>query len=319
MLKYIAKRVLYAILTLWVLITLTFFMLRMLPGDPFTGEKALPEATIEALNVKYGLDKPVIVQYGKYLGNVFMGDLGISTHYNRPVNNIIAESFPVSFDLGMRALIFAVIAGVLLGIYAARKRGTWGDTTAMLIAVIGVSVPSFIVAALLQYFLSLQLNEFIWQFNPAVKLFPVDGWTTEMHKILPSLSLGLGSMAVISRLMRTSMLDVLGQDYIKTAKAKGLSETVTVWKHAVRNALMPIITVLGPIAAALLTGAFVVENIFNIPGMGKFLVLSIKVSDFQVVSGITIFYGAFLIAANLLVDIVYGLIDPRVKLGKEEA
>ncbi len=319
MLKYIAKRLLYAIITLWVLITLTFFMMRMLPGNPFSGPKALPEATIQALNVKYGLDKPVIVQYGKYLGSVITGDLGTSYHYNRPVNNIITESFPYSFDLGMRALIFAVIAGIFLGIFAARKRGTYGDTFSMLIAVIGVSVPSFIVAALLQYFLSLKLNQFIWQFAPGTQIFPVNGWTSEMHKILPALALGFGSMATISRLMRTSMLDVLGQDYIKTAKAKGLSEGVTVWKHAVRNALMPIITVLGPISASVLTGAFVVENIFNIPGMGKFFVLSIQVQDYAVIAGTTLFYGGFLIIANLIVCLVYGFVDPRVKLAREEA
>lgn len=317
MAKYIAKRIFYAVLTLWALITLTFFIMRMLPGDPFIGEKAIPEATKIALQEKYNLDKPLIVQYGKYMGNILKGDLGTSIHYNRDVTSIISESFPYSAELGIRALIFAVIMGLFLGIVAAKRRGTKWDTATMLIAVIGVSIPSFIVGALLQYGMSLQLNKLIWNFAPGMILFPVNGWTSEMHKILPSFALSLSSMATISRLMRTSMLDVLGQDYIKTAKAKGLSENKIIWKHAVRNALMPIITVLGPLAAALLTGAFVVEKIFNIPGMGKFFVLSVQTQDYTMIAGTTMFYGAFLIAANLVVDIVYGLIDPRVKLGKE--
>lgn len=316
MVKYILKRIMYAVITLWLLITLTFFMMRMLPGDPFVGEKALAPEIIAAMNVKYGLDKPQIVQYGKYMMNVFQGDLGISLYYNRPVSTIIAESFPKSFDLGVRALMFAVIAGILMGILAARKRGTGTDTLTMGIAVLGVSVPSFIVGALLQYFLSLQFNQFMRMFVPGFQLFPVQGFSTEMHKILPAFALGLSSLATISRLMRTSMLDVLGQDYIKTAKAKGLSEKAVVWKHAVRNAIMPIITVLGPISAAVLTGAFVVESVFNIPGMGRFFVQSITVLDYTVISGTTLFYGAFLIIANLIVDIVYGLVDPRVKLSE---
>lgn len=294
-------------------------MMHAMPGDPFIGQKAITEATKQALYEKYGLDKPLIVQYGKFLVDTVTGDLGTSTHYKgRPITKIISEAFPYSFELGIRSLIFATIAGVLLGIFAARRRGRLGDSTAMFIAVIGVSVPSFIVAALLQYFLSLKLNQFIWTFSPGTVLFPVNGWAGEMSKILPALALGFGSMATMSRLMRTSMLDVLGQDYIKTAKAKGLSERVTVWKHAVRNAIMPVITVLGPITAAVLTGAFVVENIFNIPGMGKYFVLGIRNYDYPLIAGTTMFYGAFLIIANLIVDIVYGLVDPRVKLAKED-
>lgn len=315
MVRYFIKRICYAVLTLTVLLTLTFFLMQMLPGEPFTGEKAITPAVEQALKAKYGLDKPVIVQFGMYVSNVLKGDLGESIHYSRPVVNIIKESFPYSFDLGMRALIFAVVFGVLLGITAARKRGTWGDSVTMLFAVIGVSVPSFIVAALLQYFLSLKLNQWIWvNIDPNFSLFPVTGYDTVLHTILPTIALGFSSMATISRLMRTSMLDVLGQDYIKTAKAKGLSQRTTVWKHAVRNALMPIITVLGPISASVLTGAFVVENIFSIPGMGKFFVLGIQVQDYFIITGTTLFYGAFLIIANLIVDLLYGVVDPRVKL-----
>jgi oligopeptide transport system permease protein len=303
------KRLFYAVLTLFVLIALTFFMMRLLPGDPFIGEKAIPETTLKALNAKYGLDKPMYQQLIMYMGNVLKGDLGLSIHYNRPVADIIAQAFPYSFDLGMRSLIFATVMGVLLGIVAAVKRGTKWDTITMLFAIIGVSVPGFIVGALLQYFLGLKL--FQWT---GIRFFPITGWNTFASKLLPSFALSFGSLATISRLMRTSMLDVLGQDYIKTAKSKGLSQKKIIWKHAVRNAIMPVITVLGPIAAAVLTGAFVVENIFSIPGMGKFFVLSITTQDYTMISGTTLFYGAFLVIANLIVDLAYGFIDPRVKL-----
>jgi len=307
--KYVIKRLFYAFLTVLVLVALTFFMMRLLPGDPFIGEKHIPETTMKALNAKYGLDKPMITQFFMYLNNVLHGDLGTSIHYNRPVNDIIAQAFPYSFDLGIRSLIFATIMGVLLGIVAAVKRGTKWDTITMLFAIIGVSVPGFIVGALLQYFLGLKM--FQWT---GVRIFPITGWTTFSSKILPAFALSFGSLATISRLMRTSMLDVLNQDYVKTAKSKGLSQKAIIWKHAVRNAIMPVITVLGPIAAAVLTGAFVVENIFSIPGMGKFFVLSIQTQDYTMISGTTLFYGAFLVVANLFVDLAYGFIDPRVKL-----
>lgn len=317
--KYIIKRLLYAFFTLLALTTLTFFMMRLLPGDPFIGEKAIPETTLKALNAKYGLDKPLLTQLAMYIGNVFKGDLGHSIHYNRPVNDIIAQAFPYSFDLGIRALIFATIFGIFLGIVAAVKRGTAWDTATMLLAIVGVSVPSFIVGSILQYFLGLKLYQFTSANFNGLRIFPVTGWSTFSSKILPAFALSFGSLATISRLMRTSMLDVLGQDYIKTAKSKGLSQKRIVIKHAVRNAIMPVITVLGPIAAAVLTGAFVIENIFSIPGVGKFFVLSIQSQDYTLISGTTLFYGAFLVIANLLVDLAYGFIDPRVKLkGKKE-
>ncbi|MFV0342834.1 MAG: ABC transporter permease [Anaerocolumna sp.] len=314
MAKYIGKRLLYAFLTLMVLVALTFFMMRLLPGDPFIGEKAVPETTLKALNEKYGLDKPMLVQFTMYVTNIFKGDLGLSMYYNRPVTDVIFKAFPYSLDLGLRSLLFASIMGVLLGIVAAVKRGTKWDTAAMLLAVIGVSVPSFIIGALLQYFLGLKLFE-----ATGIKFFPITGWNTFSSKILPSFALSFSTLATISRLMRTSMLDTLGQDYIKTAKSKGLSQKKIIWRHAVRNAIMPVITVLGPITAAVLTGAFVVENIFSVPGMGKFFVISIQNRDYTMISGLTLFYGSFLIIANLIVDLLYGFIDPRVKLveGKE--
>ncbi len=309
MLRYTLKRLGYAVLTLFVLITLTFFMMRMLPGDPFLGDKTVTGAALENMKAKYGLDKPVIVQYFIYLGNCVRGDLGTSITYNKPVRDIISEAFLVSADLGIRALIFAVIAGVLLGMVAAVKRGSAWDSVSMFIAMIGVSVPSFIMGALFQYFLALQLRKVL-----GFALFPVQGWGDFSKTILPSFALGLGSLATVSRLMRTSMLDVLNQDYIKTAKAKGLSQNMIIIRHTVRNAIMPVITILGPTVASVLTGTFVIESIFNIPGLGKYFVMSIKDLDYTMISGTTVFYGALLILCTLVVDLLYGLIDPRVKL-----
>ena len=313
MAKYVIKRVAYGVVTLFVLVSLTFFMQQLLPGDPFVGEKNLPEATMEALYAKYGLDKPVWMQYFIYLGNVLHGDLGISLQNDRPVTTVIGESFVVSFDVGIRAILFAFILGVVLGTIAAIKRGKAADTICMFIALIGVSVPSFIMASLLQYYLGLQLGNAMRDAGMPV-LFATSDWKGWNTKILPVLALGFGSLAQISRLTRTSMLDVLGQDYIKTARAKGLSQPAIIWRHALRNAITPVVTVLGPITAGVLTGAFVVENIFAIPGLGKYFVTSIQVLDYTMISGTTIFYGAFLILANLVVDLVYGVIDPRVKL-----
>ena len=309
MFKYTLKRLGYAVLTLFVLITLTFFMMRMLPGDPFLGDKTVTGAALENMKAKYGLDKPVIVQYFIYLGNCVRGDLGTSITYNKDVMDIISEAFLVSADLGIRALIFAVIAGILLGMVAAVKRGSAWDSLSMFIAMIGVSVPSFIMGALFQYFLGLQLRKLL-----GFALFPIQGWGDFSKTILPSFALGLGSLATVSRLMRTSMLDVLNQDYIKTAKAKGLSQTKIIIRHTVRNAIMPVLTILGPTVASVLTGTFVIESIFNIPGLGKYFVMSIKDLDYTMISGTTVFYGALLILCTLVVDLLYGFIDPRVKL-----
>ena len=304
--KYFLKRIAYGVVTLFVLVSLTFFMQQLLPGNPFIGDKNLPEATMEALYAKYGLDKPVWMQYFIYLGNCLHGDLGVSLQNHRDITTIIAESFVVSFDVGV---IFAFVLGVLLGTVAAIKRGSAVDTICMFVALVGVSVPSFIVASILQYFLGMKLTMALGD-----PVFATTGWDEWNSKILPVFALGFGSLAQISRLTRTSMLDVLSQDYIKTAKAKGLSQPAIIWKHALRNSIMPVVTVLGPITAGVLTGGFVVENIFSIPGMGRYFVQSIQNRDYTLISGTTIFYGAFLIVANLVVDLVYGLIDPRVKL-----
>lgn len=312
--RYILKRIVYSFITILVLVSVTFLLMQLLPGDPFTGGKDIPDTVMEALEAKYGLDKPVPQQLLMYIGNALQGDFGISIPDGRAVTDVIKEAFPVSFDLGIRALIFAFFMGILLGIIAAVKRGTVWDSAAMLLALLGVSVPSFIMGALLQYFLGLKLGQVT-----GVQIFSIIGWTDWHSKLLPPFALAFGSMATVSRLMRTSMLDVLSQDYIKTAKAKGLSQRKIVWKHAVRNAIMPVVTVMGPLVASILTGAFVVENIFSIPGLGKYFVQSVQTNNYTMIAGTTVFYGAFLILANLVVDLIYGLIDPRIKLtgGKE--
>ena len=310
---YILKRVLYSLITIFVLILVTFFLMHLMPGDPFTGEKAISADVKAALYQKYGLNKPLITQFGLYCANILRGDLGVSLQDKRPVVDIIKQAFPVSAELGLRSLIFALILGLLLGVVAAVKRGTAWDTTAMFLALIGVSVPSFIIGALLQYFLGLQLYQATGQ-----QVFQVMGWGPENSKILPSFALAFGSMASISRLMRTSMLDVLNQDYIKTAKAKGLSGKEIIWKHAVRNAIMPVVTIMGPLVASVLTGTFVIENIFSIPGLGKYFVNSVTFNDYTTIAGTTLFFGAFLVFANLVVDIIYGLLDPRIKLSGEK-
>lgn len=309
MTRYIVKRILYAALTLFALITITFFLMRLLPGTPFIGDKTPSPAILASMEAKYGLDKPVMVQYFMYLKNCLKGDLGTSITYEKPVLDIILDAFYVSADLGIRSVIFATIAGVLLGAVAALKRGSISDSASMFVAMIGVSVPSFILGALLQYFLALKLNKALGHV-----FLPVQGWGNFKQTILPAFALGLSSLATVSRLMRTSMLDVLGSDYIKTAKSKGLSQRMILWRHAIRNAIMPVVTVMGPTIASVMTGTFVIESIFNIPGMGKYFVMSIKDSDYTMISGTTIFYGALLIICTLIVDLLYGFIDPRVKL-----
>ena len=309
MVKYILKRVFFSLITLFVLITVTFFLMQLLPGDPFTGEKQIPEAIMANMRAKYGLDKPVWQQYLLYIGNVVQGDLGVSILYNRSINLMISESFFISASLGIRSVIFAFIGGVLLGTLAALNRGKFWDSLTMFIAIVGVSVPSFVMAALLQYFLGLKLF-----MATGVRIFAVSGWGAFNQSLLPVFALGLGTLASISRLTRTSMLDVLGQDYIKTAKAKGLGQSAIIMKHALRNAIMPVVTILGPTIAGLLTGGFVVESVFSIPGLGRYFVQSVQNLDYTMIAGSTIFYGAFLILMNLVVDVAYCFIDPRVKL-----
>ncbi len=306
MAKYILKRALAAIVTLFVLITVVFFLVRLIPGDPFNDPK-LTDTVRENLYEYYGFDKPLVVQYGMYMNNLLHGDLGPSTRYmNRTVNDMIFESFPYSADLGIRALVFAVSFGLVLGILAALNRGKKLDVVCVLVAIVGTSIPDFIMGAILQYFFGVKWG-----------LLPVAQYKGIEYTILPAAALGFYTLASVSKLMRSSMLEVVSQDYIKTAKAKGLSQGRITFRHQIRNAIMPVITVLGPTVASVLTGTFVVESIFAIPGMGKYYVDSVNNNDYSMILGMTIFYGAFLILCNLIVDVAYGLVDPRVRIGKK--
>lgn len=304
--KYIAKRVIISIVTLLVLMTAVFILVRLMPGGPFMDPKMTP-AIKERLEAYYGLDKPVIVQFGHYLSNVAHGNFGYSMRYiNRSVNDILGASFPYSFDLGIRALVMAIAFGLVLGTIAALHRGKTMDAVCITIAIIGTSVPDFIMGGILQYFFGVKWG-----------LLPVAEYYGFKYTILPSIALGMMTLATVSRVMRSSMLEVVGQDYIKTAKSKGLSNFRITTKHEIRNAIIPIITIMGPTVAAILTGTFVIESIFAIPGMGKYYVDSINANDYTLIMGMTIFYGAVLILANMIVDILYGIVDPRIRVDKK--
>lgn len=310
MIRYLGKRILFMTISLFLIVTATFFIMKAVPGGPFTSEKNVPEEIRAALEAKYGLDKPVHQQYLDYLKGVITWDLGPSfTEKSSSVNDMINRGFPVSAHLGLQALAIALFGGITLGVLAALKHNKWQDYSAMVIAVLGLSVPGFILASFYQYFFAIKWG-----------ILPIAKWDTFEHTILPSFALAALPLAFIARLTRSNMLEVLGQDYIKTAKAKGLSMFTTTVKHAIRNALLPVITYLGPLIANILTGAFVIERIFGIPGLGREFVLSITNRDYTVIMGTTVFYSIFLVVMILLVDIAYTLIDPRIKLtdtGKE--
>ena len=304
MAKYILKRIATSIITLWAVITITFFMLRLLPGGPFTGERNIPEAIMQNLEVKYGLDKPLFEQYGLYLKNLLQGDLGESMKYaGKEVSEIISYSFPSSAKLGVVVISIALIFGITLGIIAALKYNSWPDSLCMVLATLGVTIPSFVLATVLMYI-----------FGVKYKLLPVTGLNSPVSYILPALALGGYSIAFISRLTRSKLLETLNSDYIRTARAKGVSGFKVIVKHALRNTLIPIITYLGPLIAGIRTGSFVVEKIFAIPGLGREFVNTISNRDYTVIMGVTVFYSSILIICNLLVDLLYGIIDPRIKL-----
>jgi len=279
------------------------------PGDPLLNDRATTDAIRANLEAKYGLDKPVMTQYGIYLGNLLQGDLGISfTQENREVNDIIRDHFPVSAILGILAVLFAAAGGVLWGALTAIYRNRWPDYVIMFLVILGISVPSFVVAAISQLFL-VNVNELF-----GVTVLPVAGWGTVLHMLVPAMVLGLGTMAYLTRLMRSSMLEIISSDFVRTAKAKGVPPARIFAKHQLRNAILPVITVLGPSIAAITTGGFVVELVFAIPGLGRYFVQAVQQLDYTVIMGTTVFYGAFLVFMVIVVDVLYGFIDPRVRM-----
>jgi ABC-type dipeptide/oligopeptide/nickel transport system permease component len=314
MLAYVLRRLGAGLLTVFFIATATFAAMHLVPGDPITGAKAMSPEIRANLERKYGLDRPVLAQYGIYLANMLKGDFGISfTQQNRTVNAIIREHFPVSAKLGILAIVFATLGGILFGSITALARGRLADPVVMFLVILGISVPSFVFAALGQYLVA--------EANAALgfTLLPVAGWGTVRHMLLPALVLGLGTMAFLTRLMRSSLLEIVHQDYVRTARAKGLPPARIFLSHQLRNAILPVVTFLGPAVAAITTGGFVVEIVFAIPGLGRYFVQAVQQLDYTVIMGLTVFYGAFLVLMVVVVDVAYGLVDPRIRVAGERA
>ena len=308
---YVLKRLIQGIVTVWFIATATFFAMHNVPGDPLLNDRAVSEAIRTNLEAKYGLDQPIGTQYFIYLSNLAKGDFGISfTQENREVNDIIREHFPISAILGVLAVVFAAAGGILFGALTAIYRNRLPDYFIMLLVILGISVPSFVIAALSQLTL-VTLNNAV-----GATILPVAGWGTILHMLVPALVLGLGTMAYLTRLMRSSMLEVVNSDFVRTAKSKGVPPARIFTKHQLRNAILPVVTVLGPSIAAITTGGFVVELVFAIPGLGRYFVQAVQQLDYTVIMGTTVFYGAFLVFMVILVDLLYGFIDPRVRLEK---
>lgn len=308
MLTYVLKRFLIMVITIWIIVTLTFVLMVSIPGSPFNSESGSNEIVQANLEAHYNLDKPYYVQYLLYIKSIVTFDFGPSIKKpDQSVNDLLGRGFPISFELGIVTIIVAVISGIILGIIAALRHNGFVDYLAMSIAVIGISIPNFVLATLLIQ--ELAVNR---------EIFPVATWTSAKHMVLPVIALATGPMAIIARLTRSTMLEVLSQDYIKMARAKGLKPWKVIFKHALKNALMPVVTIMGTLLAGILTGTFVIEKIFAIPGMGKYFVESINQRDYPVIMGTTVFYSAFLIIMLFLVDIAYGILDPRIKLNKKE-
>ena len=307
--RYAVIRLIQGAITVWLIATATFFAMHNVPGDPLMDEKAVSPEIRKNLQAKYGLDRPLLEQYGIYLSNMIRGDFGISyAQENRSVNDIIREHFPVSAILGVLSIVFAALGGILFGALTAINRNRLPDIVIMFLVIMGISVPSFVFAALGQMTL-VNVNAFL-----GVSILPVAGWGSVSHMIMPSLILGLGTMAFLTRLMRSSMLEIDNADYLRTAISKGLPPTRIFLRHQLRNAILPVITVLGPSIAAITTGGFVVELVFAIPGLGRYFVQAVQQSDYTVIMGTTVFYGAFLVLMVIVVDLLYGLVDPRVRL-----
>lgn len=304
MLKYILKRILLAIVTIWAVATLTFFLMNMVPGGPFLSEKAISPQATAALEAKYGLDKPLWQQYLTYMAGASHGDFGDSLKQRgRTVMDIITMKFPVSARVGGVSVLVALLLGVPLGCIAALKRGKFLDNLISVVSTCGIAVPSFVICTLLLYFFGVRLQ-----------ILPTMGLTSWKHYVMPVMALAFYPTAYIMRLMRSSMLDVLGQDYMRTAKAKGLAGGKILFKHALRNAILLVITYVGPLLAYTVTGSFVVEKIFTIPGLGGEFISAINGRDYTLIMGTTIFLATLIILMNVVVDIVYKIVDPRIKL-----
>lgn len=303
MVKYVLKRVLSILLTLLIVCSITFFMMKAVPGGPFTTDKVLPESVMDALNEKYHLNDPLWKQYIDYMVGVFTFDIGPSfKKVGVNVEDLMREGFPVSARLGLVTLVLILVVGIPLGIIAVLKRGKWPDYLATIFATIGIAVPTFVMGTVMLYVFGSKLG---W--------IPTYGFDTWKHYIGPCCALAAFSMAFVMRLTRSSMIDVMNQDYILTAKAKGLPKRQVIFKHALKNALIPVVTYVGPMTAGLMSGSFVTEKIFAIPGMGKFFVEAINNRDYTVIMGTTFFYAAMAAFMILLVDILYAALDPRIK------
>ena len=306
--KYILRRFLISIFTIWMIATASFFLVHMLPGNPvaLNSQCLLSQETMNRMLHYYGLDKPLWQQYLIYMKNLLHGDFGYSIQYTgQTVNKMIAQKFPISCQLGMQAYIFSFPVGILFGIISARRRGKPVDYALVALSAVGVSVPVFIIATVLQLIFAVKL-----------KLFPVALWESFRSTILPTLTLSFSLIAGKSRAMRTLMLEILNEDYMRTAKAKGLNKFQIVWNHQIRNAIIPMIPMMGMEIVSLLMGSFVVEQIFSIPGLGAYFVTSIQSLDYTMTLGLTVFLGVFVVAANFLVDLLYGLIDPRIRVAE---
>jgi oligopeptide transport system permease protein len=304
MAKYLVQRVIYMLITLFIVISITFFLMKLIPGSPFNNFEKLSEFQRTLLLEKYGLNDPVPVQFIKYLGAMVKGDLGVSFQFdNTPVTELLANRIGPSATLGLEAMIFGALFGIFLGVVAALKQNTWLDYGSTFIAVVGKSVPSFIFAGLLQYYVAVKLG---W--------LPVMFWRGPEYTILPTIALAMFPISIAARFMRTEMIEVLGSDYITLAKAKGASFWQISVKHALRNALIPVVTVLGPLAVGLMTGSLVIERIFGIPGLGEQFVKSISVNDYPVIMGTNILFAVLFVVIILVVDILYGIIDPRIRI-----
>ncbi|CAN7463656.1 MULTISPECIES: oligopeptide ABC transporter permease [Rossellomorea] len=304
MVRYTIQRIVYMIITLLIIATATFFLMKLLPGSPLQNTERLSPEQQQIILDKYGLNDPLPEQYINYMVGLAKGDLGLSFQYdNRPVTQILGSRIGPSSLLGFQAMVLGTFIGLLVGIIAAIKHNTWLDYGSTFMAVLGISIPSFVFAALLQYYVGVKLE---W--------LPVALWGEYKHTILPTLALTVGVVATIARFMRTEMLEILNSDYILLATAKGISKTGTIVKHGVRNAMIPIVTILGPMTVAVMTGSLVVERIFAVPGLGEQFVLSINTNDYTVIMGITLFFSALFIGVIFLVDILYGIIDPRIRL-----